>query len=761
MVRRAFIIVYAFLIITLLLCGVISWRSKKAIGRSVSIFCLSLIPPVLGNMIIIGATTTLPALIGCYIYYIGMDLIMQTLIMFTNRYCYAPKEMATERHQVPSWIRFFLLFDVIQMLMNPFLGHAFALREIEVYGAPYFIMEPLIGQTFHRIVCYGALLFIMFVFVSRTIKVPKIYKERYAVILISMIIGTLWQTFYIFSRTPIDRSMIGFAVFGILIFYFSIYYRPVRLLDSILARMASSTKEGVFLYGPEGRCLWVNSYGLELTKAPLDDYEHAARMIADLFGDVLSVQGDIEYERSIVSGIDEQFFTVTKGDFFDDNQKLLGTFLRIKDITEEKMRLDRELFMANHDALTRVYNREYCLKKISDKLRQHSLGDYYIAAINLCDFKVFNDAFGRDFGDAALIQVAEWMKRYSDESCIYGRIGGDMFGSCLPKAMFDQAIVEKDLTDFSVKWGDAEHHLEVHVGFCSIDEGDEDVSVLFDRAMMALDSIRDNYKKHVAFFDSKIRDKMLWNKEISGELQTAIDKGQICPYFQPIADRDGKIVGAEALARWIHPVYGFMSPAEFIPLFEENGMIADLDRHIWKSACKTLADWEKKYPDLFISVNVSPKDFFMSDVLSDIMSYVLEYDIDPGKLRIEVTETSMMRDTDYRIKVLEEFRKQGFIVEMDDFGSGYSSLNMLKDMPVDVLKIDMKFLSKTSDERKADIIVKNVIRLSDDLDITSLAEGVETEKHFNKLNEFGCTLFQGYYFSKPLPIEEFEAMLKE
>jgi EAL domain-containing protein (putative c-di-GMP-specific phosphodiesterase class I) len=204
-----------------------------------------------------------------------------------------------------------------------------------------------------------------------------------------------------------------------------------------------------------------------------------------------------------------------------------------------------------------------------------------------------------------------------------------------------------------------------------------------------------------------------------------------------------------------------MSPAEFIPLFEENGMIADLDRHIWKSACKTLADWEKKYPDLFISVNVSPKDFFMSDVLSDIMSYVLEYDIDPGKLRIEVTETSMMRDTDDRIKVLEEFRKQGFIVEMDDFGSGYSSLNMLKDMPVDVLKIDMKFLSKTSDERKADIIVKNVIRLSEDLDITSLAEGVETEKHFNKLNDFGCTLFQGYYFSKPLPLEEFEVMLKE
>jgi EAL domain-containing protein (putative c-di-GMP-specific phosphodiesterase class I) len=151
----------------------------------------------------------------------------------------------------------------------------------------------------------------------------------------------------------------------------------------------------------------------------------------------------------------------------------------------------------------------------------------------------------------------------------------------------------------------------------------------------------------------------------------------------------------------------------------------------------------------------------MTDVLAEIMSYVMEYDIDPHNLRIEVTESSMMRDTDDKMRILEEFRKQGFIVEMDDFGSGYSSLNMLKDMPVDVLKIDMKFLGKSSDEQKADIIVKNVIRLSEDLCIVSLAEGVETVDHFAKLNELGCHLFQGYYFSKPIPVADFEAMLEK
>jgi EAL domain-containing protein (putative c-di-GMP-specific phosphodiesterase class I) len=253
---------------------------------------------------------------------------------------------------------------------------------------------------------------------------------------------------------------------------------------------------------------------------------------------------------------------------------------------------------------------------------------------------------------------------------------------------------------------------------------------------------------------------MLWNQEISAQLDAAIEQNQIVPYLQPIADRSGKIVGAEALARWIHPIHGFMSPADFIPLFEENGRIVDLDRHIWKSACKILSDLEERYPELFISVNVSPKDFYMTDVLAEIMSYVMEYDVDPKNLRIEVTETSMMRDTDDKMKVLEEFRKQGFIVEMDDFGSGYSSLNMLKDMPVDVLKIDMKFLGKSNDEQRANIIVKNVIRLSEDLGIVSLTEGVETVEQFNALHDLGCALFQGYNFSKPIPFKEFESMLE-
>ena len=279
---------------------------------------------------------------------------------------------------------------------------------------------------------------------------------------------------------------------------------------------------------------------------------------------------------------------------------------------------------------------------------------------------------------------------------------------------------------------------------------------MFDRAHLALSTITDDYKTHIAYYDKKLRDRVLWNQRISAELQEAITQKQIRPYLQPITDKSGKVVGAEALARWIHPEHGFMAPNMFIPVFEGNGMIVEVDRHMWRCACEILSRWKAEHGDLFISVNISPKDFYFTDVAAEIKQLAAEYGVEPSRLRIEITETVMMNDPEEKMKVLEELRSEGFIVEMDDFGSGYSSLNLLKDMPVDVLKIDMKFLSSGSDSGKAQTIIRNIIRLSDELGIDSLTEGVETEPQFESLSRMGCRLFQGYYFAKPMPAEEFE-----
>ena len=386
---------------------------------------------------------------------------------------------------------------------------------------------------------------------------------------------------------------------------------------------------------------------------------------------------------------------------------------------------------------------------------------YVAIFVDVKNFKIVNDVFSSAFGDIALRQVSDWIRSHMTNKCVYGRLAGDTFGVFMPAIDFHDSIVENELANFIITDGTYEHHLLIHLGIYEVVDRNIDVSVMFDRAHLALSAINDEYKTHIAYYDNKLREKVMWDQKISAMLAEAIGQMQIRPYLQPITDTSGNVVGAEALARWIHPEQGFMSPGMFIPVFEKNGMIVEVDRHIWRCACSLLAKWKGVHDELFISVNISPKDFYFFDVAEELKALVKEYDIEPEKLRIEITETVMMTELDDRMKTLDELRRVGFIVEMDDFGSGYSSLNMLKDMPVDVLKLDMRFLSKSSDEKRAQTIIRNIIHLSEELSIDSLTEGVETQEQYESLSEMGCKLFQGYYFAKPMPVEDFIEFVNE
>jgi len=284
-----------------------------------------------------------------------------------------------------------------------------------------------------------------------------------------------------------------------------------------------------------------------------------------------------------------------------------------------------------------------------------------------------------------------------------------------------------------------------------------DVPLMYDRAILALEGIKDDYHYHTAWYEPSMRDQAVRNRQISEELGAALEEEQIRPWLQPIVDREGKTIGAEALVRWIHPEEGIRSPAAFIPMFEKNGMIAAVDRYIWRKACEILARWKKEGKDLFLSVNISPRDFYLMDVPAELKQLVREYGVDPAKLRLEIIESTLMEGSEERMGILNVLHEAGFCIEMDDFGSGYSSLNLLREMPVDVLKIDMVFLRQ--ENARASAIVRQMIALTRELGITSLTEGVETRQQHDSLMEMGCELYQGYWFAKPMPIEDFERFI--
>ena len=228
-------------------------------------------------------------------------------------------------------------------------------------------------------------------------------------------------------------------------------------------------------------------------------------------------------------------------------------------------------------------------------------------------------------------------------------------------------------------------------------------------------------------------------------------------YLQPQITGAGEMLGAEALVRWQHPTRGMVMPGEFIEIFEQNGNIVKLDQYIWRLACEHLKRWkENGWGDKYISVNISPTDFHFIDIFSTFMELVEEHQISPKNLRLEITETAVITNLEKQLELIEKLRNAGFIVEMDDFGSGYSSLNMLKDIRVDVLKFDLHFLRNSNDMERSRKIIKSLMELSKELEMPAISEGVETEEQVEFLKGIGCDLFQGYYFARPMDIKSFE-----
>lgn len=749
-VRLAFSLIFVALSVALAVCGLIAFRSRKAIGVPLGRMLFCLIPPVLGNLLIIRSTTQLPATIGCYLYYVGIDFTVFSVLRYTLAYCYIP----WKNNRFRVFVLSLLGLDVVQLVANIFFGHAFGLECIQLYGKPYYRMIPYLPQQFHRLLVYsilGAVMVILFLKMNHS---SRINANRYGVIFFTLLAIILWGTFYVISRTPLDRSMIGYAVFGLLAFFFSLYYKPYLLLNRIMMDISAELPDALFFFDDAGNCIWLNSEGRKLVNLQGQDLSGVEGRLKPFLD---RGQGADHWAVRMETDGDggKKYYVLEKRTIRDNRGYLDGSFLNIRDDTEAQQKLLQETYRARHDELTGLYTRPWLYKRIQDKLAEASGVLQSLVFVNVSNFKLINDIFGIEFGNSVLRRIADMLRAFTPADGVYGRLGGDNFGVLVPSADFDADGLERRLTSFTVNAGDIDYRVLIHMGVYEVTDASLEVSVMFDRARIAASSLRNDYHTHIAWYDDRMRVNMLWEQQISGDLQCALKERQIVPYLQPLVDANGKVVGAEALVRWNHPEHGFLPPGKFIPIFEQNGMIAEVDRYMWRCACEQLAQWRDN--NLFISVNISPKDFYFMDVVAEIQGLVKEFDIDPARLRLEITESVMISDVENKIRMLDGLREAGFIVEMDDFGSGYSSLNMLKNMPIDVIKIDMVFLRSSEQDEKSMMILRNIIQMSTDLNIVPLTEGVETEKQYDNLSRMGCKLFQGYFFAKPMPMADFQA----
>lgn len=417
----------------------------------------------------------------------------------------------------------------------------------------------------------------------------------------------------------------------------------------------------------------------------------------------------------------------------------------------------RQLFsLIERDALTGIYNQETFYRKTETLLKTHGHTPHLFIRWNIERFKTVNDLFGTSAGNAILKSLGDTFTKIIGGGGTYGRLYSDQFALCIPKEGFDAALFAKEV-EVELNTNKLKAYIRSVFGIYEITDPTMAVSLMSDRANMALNTAKGNYQRPFAYYTDPLRKKLLKEQAIVNEMRKALDLGQFQIFLQPFFSiTENRFTGAEALVRWIHPERGIIGPEAFVPIFEENGFIIPLDDHIIEQVCilqRRLLDEGR--PTVPIAVNLSRADFYNQDLAQNIIDKTNRYDIPHGLLMFEITESVYSENPEELLKVMRTLQDEGFLILMDDFGSGYSSLNILKDVPIDILKLDSMFSKEIGRSARAEKVIRSIVNMASLLDLPLVIEGIETQEQVDFYKLLGCNTLQGFYFSRPLPVEQF------
>ncbi len=446
---------------------------------------------------------------------------------------------------------------------------------------------------------------------------------------------------------------------------------------------------------------------------------------------------------------------------YDLPEVILARARRIIELSE-----DRTIIQSTErDSLTGLYFKEYFYHYAEQYDQYHPAVPTDAVVIDIIHFHMINERYGKTFGDLVLKRVGESLReRVSESGGLVCRRDADTFLVYWPHRDDYEKLIETSVFNVRDENG-SEAHIRLRMGVYASADKAIDIERRFDRAKKAADMMRGSFSNNLTFYNDDLHKTELYNERLLDDVYAALREKQFLVYYQPkfkILGEKPLLASAEALIRWKHPELGMISPGVFIPLFEENGLIQKLDDYVWREAAARIADWKARYGlSVPVSVNVSRIDMYDPNLVETFCSIISENGLTSAEYMLEVTESAYSDDSAQLIRTVKRLRELGFRIEMDDFGSGYSSLNMLASLPCDVLKLDMKFIQNTDNHVNGARMLKLMIDIAKYLEMPVIAEGVETEKQLNLLKELGCDIVQGYYFSKPLPPEEFERFIRE
>ena len=719
----------------------------------------SLMLAVVSNIAIACTKDETVIMIAESFYYI---LIMIEFFFFYKlfvKYIYS----SDETRVVDVLIRGFVVVDVLLLISNIWNKWVFSVEAIE--GRPRSFLDLGIKVTnhemayFHYVVCLIITLGFLVPTIKRVFTSKGIYKIRYVAILgLFAVMETVFAAnFYLDMPVPVVMLMSSLMV--LVCFYIMSYYVPekikIRTMEETLKRQSS----GLVAFDNDGNLALVNEVTFELLNIRSEDLTGLRNKIEE-FIEKRDGQNKI-YDRWIEEipskDLGSKFIQIDGGVLRDKKGNIIGGFYSLTDHTAEQNALQLEHYKLTHDDLTGLLNKEGFYESVKEILTKEPRNDYIIVCTNVRDFKIINDLFGFDKGNDIIQKIASMIASGSNMKDCTARIVADQFAVLTTRERFNKANLLKQLEEVSKLIASSYYIMTIHCGIYNITNPEMEVSLMCDRANMAISTIREEPGNMIVTYDDKMMSDILRDRQVANQLEHAIENEEFVIFLQPQVKDTGEVIGAEALVRWNDPKRGILAPGAFIEILEKTGCLYKLDLHVWDLAARQLAAWKgTPFESLNISVNISPKDFYYVDIFKEFTGLVNKYDISPSKLKLEITETALMIEPTRQLTLIGKLHKFGFDFEIDDFGSGYSSLSLLKDMPADILKIDMEFLHETENEQRSKKILESVISLAHELNMQVITEGVEYEGQVKFLLELGCDIFQGYYYSKPLPVDEFE-----
>lgn len=688
-------------------------------------------------------------------------IVIRTILNFSYRYS---KINFKYEKPLKNLFRCLTILDIAIILINICTGYFYSFESADSvqYGL---LIRPEVNAVFlsHIVYCVFMEILLSMMMFRNAFRCKYVFKRRYMQLGTAFLAGlVLCSAARIFTGFLNYPAALLLTVCEGIIFY-SYLYLPRDRMNVMKDFVISNVSVPLLMFDRDDELQVVNEPARQILKVEkgmsLDDFAKRSNLKYILTKERRSAGKTREF--TMTTKINLSTYLIDGQELREKNGQYVGMLFIYHDISRQEALKDEATYHATRDSLTGLWNREYFLEIMENTLSDNPDEEYILLISDICQFKLFNDILGKSVGDDLILSITEGFYSRKMPGWFFARIGVDRFALMMPYKDYDEKRFIDVCNSVIAARG---YGLTVHYYLSAyiIRDRKKTADVILNSAEMVLEDARDRRMGVIAYYDESLHERLIVDAMSEEELAKALKEKQFEIYLQPQTDiMENKIVGAEALVRWNHPQRGMVSPNEFIPMFEETGMINELDYYVWEEACKLIAGWEKEGGlKCSISVNISAKDFYLSNIYSNITGLVEKYGINPKKLKLEITETAFALNVTEQAALVKQLQDYGFIVEIDDFGSGYSSLNSLKDIPADVLKLDMKFFERTDDAERAQKVVESIVNLAYNLKMPVIAEGVEDDEKLELLKAIGCRIVQGFYYSRPLPVKEFEKYAK-